>query len=130
MTDCTFDLDDPSDYKRLRDLLAPALARFEQSGPPSTRLEVGSRDDVPSKVPLTLLPPKYGGPSTWTQAEKDYNEDMRKLLVGAESRPFASAAQRTAAMVDVMLRHPGIFNPDRGVADVLNEDDKVAGSSR
>lgn len=130
MKDLTFDLDDPGDYKRLRDVLAPALARFEQSGPPSARLEVGSRDDVPSKIPLTSLPPKYGSPSTWTQAEKHYNEDMRKLLVDAESRPFASAAQRSAAMVDVMLRHPGVFHPDRGVVDAVAEDKKVAGLPR
>jgi hypothetical protein len=55
---------------------------------------------------------------------------MRKLLVEAESRPFASAAQRTAAMVDVMLMHPAIFHPDRGVIDAVVEQEKVAGSSR
>ena len=129
MKDRTFDLDNPSDYKRLRDLIASALARHEQSGPPSARLEVLSRGDVPSKVPSRLLPSKYGDPSTWTQAEQHYNEDMRNLLVDAELRPFANAAQRAAAIVDVMLRHPDVFHPNRGAVHSLTEDNKVADSS-
>ncbi|KAM0700207.1 hypothetical protein Q7P35_011927 [Cladosporium inversicolor] len=129
MKDRTFDLDDPSDYKRLRDLIAPALSRYEQNGPPSARLEVVSRGDVPSKVPSRLIPSKYGDPSTWTQAEKHYNEDKRNLLVDAELRPFANAAQRTAAMVEVMLRHPDVFHPNRGVIRSLTGNNKAADST-
>jgi hypothetical protein len=121
----TFDLDNPSDYKRLRDLVAPSLARYEQTGPPSARLEAGSGDDVPSRVPSTLLPSRYGDPSTWTQGVQQYNDDMRKLLVDARSRPFASAAQRTAAMIDVMLRHPAVFDPSRRVDSLSTEDTNI-----
>jgi hypothetical protein len=130
MDEPTFDLDNPSDYKRLRDLVAPTLARYEQTGPPSARLEAGSRDDVPSKVPSTLLPSRYGDLSKWTPAEQQYNDDMRNLLIDAESRPFASAAQRTAAMVDVMLRHPTVFAASRRVDGLLTEDKGLAGSPK
>jgi hypothetical protein len=122
MDEPTFDLDNPSDYKRLRDLVAPSLARYEQTGPPSARLEAESRDDDSSKVPSTLLPSRYGDPPTWTQVEQQYNDDMRKLLVDAESRPFASAAQRTVAMVDVMLKHPAVFDASRRVDGLSTED--------
>lgn len=126
----TLDADNPDDYKRMRDLIAPSLARYEQSGPPSVRLEVGPRGDVQSNVPSIVLPSKYGDQSTWTQAEKEYNENMRKLLSDAELRPFASAAQRTAAMLDVMLCHPAVFSSDHRAVCPLTEDTNMADSPR
>lgn len=79
MGDLTLNLDIPSDYGRLRDLVAPPLARYE---PRSARPEAESRDDIPRKLPSTSLPSRYGDPSTWMQAEQQCNEDMKKLLVG------------------------------------------------
>lgn len=128
MDEPTFDLDHPGDYKGLRDLVAPSLVRYEQTGPPSARLEADASDNVSRKVPSAVLPSKYGDPSTWTQALQQYNDDMGKLLVDAEFRFFASAAQRTAAMVDVMLRHPTVFDPSRRV-DGLSTEDKRSGDS-
>jgi hypothetical protein len=130
MDEPTFDLDNPGDYKRLRDVVAPSLARYEQTGPPSARLEAESRDDVPNEVPSTLLPSRYGYPSTWTPAEQQYNDDMRKFLVDAELRPFASATQRTAAMIDVMLRHPTVFDASRRVNRLSTENKRLLGSPK
>lgn len=81
-------------------------------------------------MPSTLLPSRYGDPPTWTQVEQQYNDDMRKLLVDAESRPFASAAQRTAAMIDVMLRYPAVFDERRRVDGLSNEDKGLVDSSK
>jgi hypothetical protein len=81
-------------------------------------------------VPSVLLPSRYGNQSTWTQPSREYNEDLRKLLVDAELRPFASAAQRTAAIVDAMLRHPAVFSPRRRVNGPSTGDKIVDGPPR
>ena len=81
---------------------------------------------VPSKVPALLLSSRCGDKSTWTQAQKDYNDDLRSLLIAAKLRPFASAAQPTAALVDVMLRHPAVFHSTHDDFEPPAEDGDMA----
>lgn len=60
-----FDLSEPEDFNRLRDLLATALSDVEWTRLASARAK-SKTGNGGSKIPKLLLPPECGDPNTWT----------------------------------------------------------------
>jgi hypothetical protein len=124
MVTCNFDKSNPNDYKSLRGLIAPSLAGVELDfeSASSTSKACGKSS---SRVPQVILPREFGDPSTWTQAEKGFNTELKSRLEEYESCPPRSKAERTAAMVDIILGHPSVsfYGHDRVESAESNNED-------
>jgi uncharacterized Zn-finger protein len=111
MSNHSFEIFDPKDYKRLLDLIAPSLAGIARNRLPSAEARPMIAIER-SELPQTVLPPDFGHPRTWLPAKNNPTEVVRALPGEADFIPLESATQCTVALVQVMLKYPSVWCGD------------------